>query len=307
MRFSEILQLDSLENLNYPSIIKGMQEHVSQEPAEVRLTEQEASLMVALHAEREQKDGATTLRDLAETLRISSEDAERLLAEVRSRSGMPVASSEPEAGQEIERVAKSRRGSRSIWGRVAWALSLGAVLFLVAIFAIRLSFANDAEPQIVSSGTAAAPVSAAAARPAAPRSDNLPFHTNHVLTFTPGTVSEFAVAVELGDSTVYTMPTADADSSWLSSHKTDVQGRLEQGIFECLDYARTNLPRKPWNLFSFAVRSPSGGWATFDLPIKSHSGTLNDWMNSVEARNTLKDQILAALREHWAEYGDPNK
>src|SRR5579859_6498448 len=94
-----------------------MQQQVLQD-TDVRLTEEEASLIVALHSEQEQKLGVTTLRDLAETLRIPTSEAQLLLAQARTKLN-PVQEVPRRAGKEIESTPKPRPRRRG-WRLIAF-------------------------------------------------------------------------------------------------------------------------------------------------------------------------------------------
>jgi hypothetical protein len=275
-----------------------MREQVLEEAAEVRLTEQEASLIVALHAEREQKDNATTLRDLAESLRISLAEAQNLLNEVR-------ASSKPSGQVTVPaELGAHKKGRRKFpWGAslALLAFALLAVPFL-AMVADEMRFQESGVSRVparvvrlVGSPTEAGTDLADLGKP--------PFYAQQTVKTAAAVPSEFEVAVKESDSAVYMPSSPRTGRSELTGRQADVLSQLTTNIFACLELASRDAVSGGGSVdfVTIAVGRRDASWVTFDVPCTADGG-IHGLLHTFEGRNSLRNSVNKALLRHWPEF-----
>jgi hypothetical protein len=265
-----------------------MQRQVLQNPGETRLTEQEANLIVALHSEREQKDGVTTLRDLAETLRISLAEAEKLLAEARS---IP---------EPTEPTIEAVQPQKSIWGsRPGLTKTLLALLVLACIaFAAKIAFVHPSDDTASTPYGRTVAVPAMASTAPAQRGPDLLFRAHQVFEFKQLADSEFEVAVRLSDDyAAHAMPNTTGEAVRDPSQSA-AQNRLAESLFEALEYVTYHSPNNATNFYTLSVRTASGSWIGIDVPVDAATPMIQ-MMESFDGRETVRKDIARFVKEHW--------
>jgi hypothetical protein len=248
-----------------------MQEQVLQESANVRLTEEEAALFVSLHAEREQKSGATTLRDLAETLQMPTEDAYRLLAEVKAKLAPPEAVAVPVVTAPPKK--KKRRWPRFLLGGV------------VAATAFWLTWVAG-----VDSGR----------RHGFHMNDGWRYQeayfplTGQITQFDPTVKSPYEIGVQFG----YEVVRSEAIYLPSRSVKPDESASIKQvsvAVVEGLERLATNENISADGI-SVAIRPNDRDWTSFSI----HLGPdIRERLGSTSGLKTIREAVTEAIKSHW--------
>jgi hypothetical protein len=249
--------------------------------AATKISVDEANLMVALHAEREMKEGATTLADLAESLHISLTDAERLLTEARNHIQPPVA---------VEATTSLRVKPRRRW--VRWVALTAVALVAAAVFVTPLTRAESQVTvgPLATTGFVTVPAEELSVAP-----------TNGI-NLNRGDHIDLDVGLTVNGQL---FSWQRSPSQEFVGGQTAAQDRLKAAIFRDLEAALPNQIKQARVPFvNVAVRSRRGDWIDFDLPVEA---TADQFSRDLDLRQAVRARIDRLVKDNRSKIYDKDQ